>query len=221
MSKLKVFFTAFVLFSAFSYFWKSPWSPILEHRINSKIVQSQIAEAITLLEWKASYALNDKIKRDSLWEAAQLSFVRGSDNKRSRRLLEACLQLPNFDEKAQAYIYLGNISFEEDPFEGLYIWKKVLAEYPDHPQAAELWVRIAGEYEALSNSEAAVEAWSKATEYGSVRNMAHLALGRLKLKSDPPAAIEHFKIVKKDKFIERSRAAELGEQLAQWELEKQ
>ena len=103
MSKLKVFFTAFVLFFAFSYFWKSPWSPMLEHRINSKIVQSQIPEAIDLLEWKASYALNEEIKRDSLWEAAQLSFVRGSDHQQARRLLEACLLLPNFEEKAQAY----------------------------------------------------------------------------------------------------------------------
>ncbi|MEC7987710.1 MAG: hypothetical protein VX278_21255 [Myxococcota bacterium] len=209
-----------MLFSASSYFWKSPWSPMLEHQINSKIVHSEISDAIELLEWRASYAFSEEIKRDSLWEAAQLSFVRGTDKNRSRRLLEACLDVPNFKNKAQVSIYLGNIAFEEDPFEGLYIWKKVASEYPDHPQAAQLWVRIAGEYEMLNNTDSAIEAWEKATEYKSVRNMAHLALGRLKLKSDPPAAIEHFKIVKKDKFIERSRAAELGEQLAQWELEK-
>jgi len=146
--------------------------------------------------------------------------VRSENNARSRRLLEECLELPDFENKAQALIYLGNIAFTEDPFEGVYIWQKVVKEYPKHPQVAQLWVRIASEYEILNNIDSAIKAWSEATKYDAIHNMAHLALGRLKLKTDPPAAIEHFKIVKKDKFIERSRAAELGVQLAQWELEK-
>ena len=92
---------------------------------------------------------------------------------------------------------------------------------PNYKKAARTWVRIASEYELLEGYQEAIYAWNKALDYSSVENMAHLALGRLKIKSDPPAALEHFQVVKSDSFMERTRAAELGERLAQWEIEKE
>ena len=67
----------------------------------------------------------------------------------------------------------------------------------------------------------AIRSWEKSLGYSDVSHMAHLALGRLKLKKDPEAALEHFQMVKNDKFMERTRAAELGEKLAQWEIDKE
>ena len=51
--------------------------------------------------------------------------------------------------------------------------------------------------------------------------MAHLALGRLNLYKDPENAQQHFKEVSEKGSLERKRSAEIGEQLAKWELERQ
>jgi len=221
MSKLKVFFTSFLLFLIVFYFWKSPWSPIVEHKIQNRIVQSNIDEAIHLLEWRSNFAFDEKIVQDDMWRAAQLSFIRSHDAKRSKRLLKACLDIPFFIHTTQARMYLGYLAFEEEPKRGLELWKDALAIDPKHEKASRMWVRIASEYELLGEKQEAIQAWKKALQYEDVENMAHLALGRLKLKSDPPSALEHFQFVKNDSFMERTRAAELGERLAQWEIDKE
>jgi len=221
MSKLKVFLTFFILFSIVFYFWKSPWSPIVEHKIQNRIVQSKVDEAIHLLEWRASFAFDDNKYQEDMWRAAQLSFIRSQDVQRSKRLLDTCLDIPFFQHTTQARMYLGYLAFEGDPYKGLQFWKDALAIDPKHEKASKMWVRIASEYELMGEKQEAIQAWNKALRYEDVENMAHLALGRLKLKSDPPSALEHFQIVKSDSFMERTRAAELGEKLAQWEIEKE
>ena len=221
MSKLKVFLTSFILFSIVFYFWKSPWSPIVEHKIQNRIVRAEVDEAIHLLEWRARFAFDDQKYQEDMWRAAQLSFIRGQDMERSERLLTTCLEIPFFPHTTQARMYLGYLAFDKDPYTGLQFWKDALAIDPKHKKASKMWVRIASEYELMGEKQEAIQAWNKALQYEDVQNMAHLALGRLKLKSDPPSALEHFQIVKSDSFMERTRAAELGEKLAQWEIEKE
>jgi hypothetical protein len=221
MSTLKVFCTSFLIFVVVFYFWKSPWSPMVEHKIQHHIVLSQIDEAVSLLEWKSRYAFDARSKRTDLGRAARLSFLRGDDSNRSRRLLEEALKQPFFEETTQARMYLGSLAFDENPKEGLAIWKEALLLDQQFKDAPRMWVRIASEYELINDNQASISAWNKALSYESVQNTAHLALGRLKIKIDPKAALEHFQIVKSDTFMERTRAAELGEKLAQWEIEKE
>ena len=221
MSKIKVFFAAFLVFFTVFYFWKSPWSPILEQRIQSKIVADQIDEAIQLLEWRAQYDFNEERRKEDIWQASQLSYIRSNDTDRSRRLLELCLSLPYFSHTTQARIQFGSLTFKENPQEGIIIWEKALEVDADYDGAARLWARIASEYELLMDFDNAIRAWEKASKYPEIAHMSHLALGRLKIKGDPQKALEHFQKVKNDKFMERTRAAELGEKLAQWEIEKE
>ena len=221
MSTIKVFLTSFCLFLVVFYFWKSPWSPMIDNKIQHHIVHTEVSEAIALLEWRAEYAFDAKKKRQDLWRAAQLSFLQGKDKQRSRRLLEICLHLPFFEHTTQARIYLGAMFLEEDSFKGVSMWKEALLVDPTYIDSANMWVRIASEYELIGEYEEAIFAWNKALSYDSVQNTAHLALGKLKIKSNPKKAIQHFEIVKTDSFMERTRAAELGEKLAQWELEKE
>jgi len=67
----------------------------------------------------------------------------------------------------------------------------------------------------------AVIAWNEVVQDKSRENMAHLALGRLNLYKDPENAQQHFKEVSEKGSLERKRSAEIGEQLAKWELERQ
>jgi tetratricopeptide (TPR) repeat protein len=194
---------------------------MVEHKIQHHIVHSNIDKAVSLLEWKSRYSFDARAKRTDLGRAARLSFLRGDDPERSRRLLEEALKQPFYEETTQARMYLGNLAFDKDPEEGLLIWKEALLIDPKFSDAPRMWVRIASEYELLDNKPEAISAWNKVLSYKSVANTAHLALGRLKIKIDPEAALEHFQIVKSDTFMERTRAAELGERLAQWEIEKE
>ena len=221
MSKTKVLFTTLLISMMVIYFWKSPWSPILDQRIQSKIVSSDIDEAISLLEWRTQYDYDEDRKKEDLWKAAQLSYIRSKNTKRTRRLLELCLSLPYFTHTTQARIYLANITFEQDPKKGVAQWENALNRDADYKNADRLWMRIATEYELLMEYDKAIYAWEKSSQYSDVSNMANLALGRLKLKKDPSEALEHFQKVKNDQFMERTRAAELGEKLAQWELDKE
>ena len=220
MSTIKVFLTSFCLFVVVFYFWKSPWSPMVEKKIQQHIVHSEVSQAISVLEWRAQYSLDERKRRQDLWRAAQLSFLQGHDTAQARHLLETCLDLPFFEETTQARMYLGSIIFSEDTQKGLSIWQEALLIDPNYKNSANMWVRIAAEYEILHDTENAIFAWNKALSYDSVRHTAHLALGRLKIKTDPQKALEHFEIVKTDSFMERTRAAELGEKLAQWEIEE-
>ena len=221
MSKTKVLFTFLLISLMVMYFWKSPWSPILDQRIQSKVVSSNIDEAIALLEWRTQYDFDENRKKEDLWKAAQLSYIRSDNTKRTQRLLELCLSLPYFAHTTQARIYLGNITFEKEPKKGVALWENALKRDADYKDADRLWMRIATEYELLMEYDKAIYAWEKSSQYSSVSHMAHLALGRLKLKRDPSEALKHFQFVKKDQFMERTRAAELGEKLAQWELDKE
>lgn len=194
---------------------------MVNHKIQQHIVRSEIQEAVSLLEWKSKYAFDVQTKRNSLWRAAQLSFLREGDPVRSRRLIEDCLAQPYFEETTQARMYLGYLVFDGDPYKALSIWKEALQIDSRFPQASTMWVQIASEYEILEDIDESIAAWEEALQYDDVRNTAHLSLGRLKIKTNPQAALDHFQVVKTDTFLERTRAAELGKRLAQWEIEKE
>ena len=110
---------------------------------------------------------------------------------------------------------------DQDPRKALTIWKEALRIDSRFPQASNIWVQIASEYEILEDVDQAILAWEHALQYEDVQYTAHLALGRLKIKRNPKEALDHFQAVKKDTFMEHTRAAELGKKLAQWEIEKE
>ena len=58
----------------------------------------------------------------------------------------------------------------------------------------------------------------KKVENPSYQSEVHLALGRLQLKEDPLQAYKHFNVVRDDRYLERAKTAELGQQLARWQL---
>lgn len=194
---------------------------MVDHKIQQHIVRSEITEAVSLLEWKSQYAFDVHTRKKSLWKAAQLSFLREGDPVRTRRLIKECLDQKYFEETTQARMYLGHLVFDEDPYKALSIWKEALLIDSRFPQSSTMWVQIASEYEILEDVEQAIYAWEQALKYEDVRNTAHLALGRLKIKTNPQEALDHFNVVKTDTFLERTRAAELGKRLAQWEIEKE
>ena len=72
---------------------------MIDHKIQQHIVQSEIHEAVSLLEWKSEYAFDKQNKNKNLWKAAQLSFLREGDHVRSRELLEKCLEQPSISMK--------------------------------------------------------------------------------------------------------------------------
>ena len=63
----------------------------------------------------------------------------------------------------------------------------------------------------------AILSW-KQIQKESYQSEKHLALGRLQLKEDPAEAYKHFNEVRSDTYLERAKTAELGQQLARWQL---
>ena len=81
-------------------------------------------------------------------------------------------------------------------------------------------VRIANINEAEGHVNAAILAWKEAVDDPELSSMANLAMGRLQLKTDPNSSLLHFKEAANDDSLERSRTAELGQQLAMWEIKR-
>lgn len=213
--------TAITLIFTAVFFWRSPWSPAVPHQARQKVVQGDIEGAISLLRWRADNALNATTHIDSLWEAAQLLALKTDKKEQAVSMLKRCIHTANFEHHAMAHAYIASLISESSPRDSIYHWKQAIKLNPNPEESGRWWVRVASTYEQLDESEEAISAWGEATQYEDVVNMANLALGRLLLKANPKQALEHFQAAQEDTSAERSRSAELGAQLARWEIKDQ
>jgi hypothetical protein len=209
----------------------SPWSPSIPHRARQKVLQGDYDGAIDLLTWHAENAFSTKTRNDSYWQAAQLASFKLEDKTRAIALLRQCLASENFDYLVPANAQLASLIRDKQPEIAIIHWKNAIELDPGNEKAGEWWLRIASTYEKLASTtddeeqkkkfqELAIVAWNEVAEDKNKKNMAHLALGRLQLWNNPKNAKMHFQKAKVDSSTERSRSAEIGEQLADWELER-
>ena len=220
LTKLSLVFTSILLVASFYFYWNSPWSPNVQNRIRQKLNEGNIDRAIDLLVWRSDNAFDKKIAQKDLWLAAKLSALKTDRDARSRMLIKQCIQHPAFGHVADAYGLLASMSSEEDPKQAIVYWKTAIQAEPDHPEVGSWWVRIANLHESEGDSNAALLAWKEATDDPELSPMANLALGRLQLKTDPSSSLVHFKEAANDSSLDRSRTAELGQQLAMWEIKR-
>jgi len=220
LSKLSLIFTALLLGACVFFYWKSPWSPIVQHRIRDKISTGDVDRAIDLLVWRSDNAFNEKSAQKDLWLAAKLSALKSKKDARSRMLIDKCLQHPAFGHVADAYAILASMSSETDADQSIVYWTRAIQSEPEHPEVGSWWIRIANIYEARGDSNSALMAWKEAADDPDLSPMANLAMGRLQLKSDPSSSLIHFKEAANDISLDRSRTAELGQQLAMWEIKR-
>ena len=115
---------------------------------------------------------------------------------------------------------LASMSSEIDPEQSIVYWTRAIQAEPEHPEVGAWWVRIANLYEAQGDSNSALLAWREAADDSDLSSMANLAMGRLQLKTDPSSSLVHFKEAANDISLDRSRTAELGQQLAMWEIKR-
>ena len=96
-------------------------------------------------------------------------------------------------------------------------WERAIQATPTHAQVDDWRIRIARTHEELGQVDMAILSW-KQIQKESYQSEKHLALGRLQLKEDPAEAYKHFNEVRSDTYLERAKTAELGQQLARWQL---
>ena len=212
-------FTSLTIFGSFCGFWYGPWSPNLEHRARILIVDGQLEEGVDLFLWKAEYALTSKQRDKALWDAARLVSLRSDSMRWSKELLENCLKQSDFKYKADAHAQLAALLFEAQPREAIKNWEWALFYGGDHKNAVTWRVRLAMALEAEGNKEEAISVWEDAIEHPESARMAHMVLGRLLMEDNPDMSIHHFERAKQLAESDRERAAELGFELAQFELE--
>ena len=220
ISRILFFMSSLLVAAAIFFFWASPWSPVIPHRARQKVLQGDVAAAVEMLRWRAEHAFQEDVRQEALWEAAQLATLRISDTSVGISLLEECLALPGFPYESQAHSQLAALLSPTDPEDAIRHWTAAIAAEPDHPEAPKWRVRVANGHESLGNIEQAISAWELASVHERFEVPAHLALGRLQLQKDPADALRHFTAIKDDAYIERARSAELGEQLARWQMER-
>ena len=221
LARITFIITAVLLISAVVFFWMSPWSPAVPYRARQRVVQGDIHGAVQLLRWRAENAIDPQIHIESLWEAAQLIALKTEDKNQAILLLKRCIHTNQFQHGARAHSYIASLLSSNNPRMAVFHWKQAILLAPDHKDKGRWWVRTASLYERLGEEEDAISAWTEASRIDKVMNMAHLALGRLQLKSNPKEALEHFQAAQEDQSKERSRSAELGAQLARWEIKEQ
>jgi tetratricopeptide (TPR) repeat protein len=220
ISRLLFLVSSLLVAAAIFFFWASPWSPVIPHRARQKVLQGDVEAAVSMLQWRSENAFSSAVAQESLWEAAQLATLRLDDPTVGIGLLEECLELPDFPYEAQAHSQLAALLSSSDQEEAIRHWTTAIAVEPDHPEAPKWRVRVANGHESLGNIEQAISAWELASVHERFEVPAHLALGRLQLQNDPVDALRHFNAIKDEGSVERARSAELGEQLAKWQIER-
>ena len=213
-----IFFGSFsVLLYGIQLFWKSPLSPMFPHEVRNLIAAGDVEYAVDLLEWRAENTWSHKVRSDALWEAAQIVFLRLKDKERAKGLIQRCLILEEFVYPAEANDLLASMHIDIQPKLSIQYWERAIESNPFHSKVDDWRIHIARTHEELGQIDMAILAW-KTVQKESYQSEKHLALGRLQLKEDPAEAYNHFKEVRNDKYLERAKTAELGQQLARWQL---
>lgn len=239
LSRIVFLLTCFGLAGGIAYFWMSPWSPAIPHRARQKVLQGDVTGAINLLTWHADNALSDEVRHESLWYSAQLASLKLKDEQKAIGLLRRCLTEETFPYAVEANAELASLLIDSQPVIAIQHWQNAISLQPDHEKVGEWWLRIATAYERLASpiseeeresltaekkeeyEQLAIIAWNEVIHDKTRENMAHLALGRLNLYRDPASAKKHFQEASATGTLERKRSAEIGEQLAKWEIERQ
>ena len=213
-----IFFGSFsVLLYGIQMFWKSPLSPMFPYEVRGIIAKGDIDYAVDLLEWRADKTWSNKIESEALWEAAQLVYLRLKDKDRAESLIQRCLSLEKFPYISEANAILASMYIDAHPKLAIQYWERAVHSNPNHIQADDWRIRIARTHESLDQIDMAIDSWKKVKNV-SYQSEVHLALGRLQLREDPLQAYKHFNVVRDDLYLERAKTAELGQQLARWQL---
>jgi hypothetical protein len=213
-----IFFGSFsVLLYGIQLFWKSPLSPMFPYEVRNLIATGKIEHAVDLLEWRADKTWSSQIESDALWEAAQIVYLRLQDNERAKGLILRCLSLEHFAYSSEANALLASMYIDTQPKLSIQYWERAVRSHPTHIKVDDWRIRIARTHEELEQIDMAITSWKK-VQNESYQSEKHLALGRLQLKEDPVEAYKHFNEVRNDKYLERAKTAELGQQLARWQL---
>ena len=213
-----IFFGSFsVLLYGVQLFWKSPLSPMFPYEVRNLIATGDIELAVDLLEWRAEKTWSRQIESDALWEAAQIVYLRLKDKERAKGLIQRCLSLEEFVYFSEANALLASMYIDTQPKLSIQYWERAVQSNSSHIKADDWRIRIARTHEELGQIDMAILSW-KMVKNESYQSEKHLALGRLQLKEDPIEAYKHFNEVRNDKYLERGKTAELGQQLARWQL---
>ena len=239
LSRIVFLLTCFGLAGGIAYFWMSPWSPAIPHRARQKVLQGDVNGAIDLLTWHAEHAFADEDRHESLWYSAQLASLKLNDRQKAIGLLRRCLTEETFPYAVDAHAQIASLLIDVQPEIAIQHWQQAIAHDSEHEKVGEWWLRIATTYEKLASpvsqedrdnltedkkeeyEKLAIIAWNEVIHDKTRENMAHLALGRLNLYRDPASAQKHFQEARETGTLERKRSAEIGEQLANWEIERQ
>ena len=216
-TRISLFLTSICIGLSVYLFWSSPLSPVAPHRARRLVLKGKLEQAINLLELRAQKSYSSAQREEALWEAAQLAALRLEDPTRGIDLLEQCLQIDDFQYSSEAHSQMALLLFDFAIEESIEHWQKAVTISPDHPQS-QIWIsKLAMSYELQEDHEKAIETWQLIDD-PEIKNVAELALGRLKLTSAPQEAWQHFAVVKDDIYLERAKTAELGQQLARWQI---
>jgi len=210
--------TTGILVGSFVGFWFGPWSPNLDHRARTLIVEDHLEEGVALFQWKAEYALSKEAKHTALWNAARTAALRSESISWVKELLNRCLEEKDFLYRADAHAQLATLLFEELPRESIKHWEWALFYGHDRDESVSWRVRLAMALEAEGKTTEAIDVWQEALGYPASERMAHMVLGRLLLTDDPDMSVYHFQKAKQ-LTEQQDQAAELGFRVAQFEVE--
>ena len=210
-------FATTIICGSFVLFWYGPWSPNLEHRARTLILEDRLEEGVDLLLWRAKYAVTTEEKHKSLWDAARMVALKAHSMTWAKSMLQLCLQEDDFIYKADVHAQLATLLFEEQPRESIQHWEWAIYYGHDRKEAITWRIRLANALEGDGDVQRALDIWQEAVVFPESARMAHMALGRLLLKDDPSMSVYHFQRAKELAESERERSAELGLELAQFE----
>ena len=107
---------------------------------------------------------------------------------------------------------------DTEPKLSIQYWERAIESNPFHSKADDWQKFISQEHMKIRTDRYGYSKAWKTVQKESYQSEKHLALGRLQLKEDPMEAYNHFKEVRNDKYLERAKTTELGQQLARWQL---
>ena len=213
--------TGLLLSLTFGVYWFGPWSPTLENRARKLIVAGDLEQGVDLFLWKADNALSETQRHEALWNAARLVALRSDSLTWSKELLRRCLDEKNFALRAEAHAQLAAILFEDQPRKAIENWQWALYHGSSLEESTQWRIRLAMALEAEGDIDGAIDIWEEATNESKSARIAHMALGRIHLHNNPEMALHHFQVAQDLAELDRDRPAEIGLQLAKFNIEKE
>jgi tetratricopeptide (TPR) repeat protein len=213
-------FTGLLISATFSTYWFGPWSPTLESRARKLITAGELEKGVELFLWKADNALSPSTRHEALWSAARLVALRSDSLTWSKELLTRCLDEKDFSLRAEAHAQLAAILFEDQPRQAIEQWQWAIYHGTDLEQSIQWRIRLAMALESEGDIDGAIDIWEEATNELKSARVAHMALGRIHLHDNPEMALHHFQLAQELAESDRERPAEIGSQLAKFNIDK-